>query len=209
MEYLKPSKPFRSVHRCYKSRYSRHNIVQTFHPEQIIQLTSNMLVSGHDLIQALEASYNLLCLRHHLSADKTMVLSDLLQIASEGQRQTAQRSFMLRGCTSIKPRTNLSRFWRRSATCLSLHAIGTQQVWLQLHICYCIAQHQVTIQASTIACHDSGEEQNAWLTCSALATPRRVTSCFVTSTCLYASGSARLSCNPLSLQVLAAALLAA
>ncbi len=37
----------------------------------------------------------------------------------------------------------------RSAICLPLHAIGASQVWLQLHIYYCNAQHQVAIQAST------------------------------------------------------------
>ncbi len=79
------SRPFRSVHRYYKSSHSRHNIVQTFHPEQIIQLTSNMLVSRHDLIQALETSHNFLCLRHHLSANKNIILSDYLPNASEGK----------------------------------------------------------------------------------------------------------------------------
>ncbi len=97
----------------------------------------------------------------------------------------------------------------RQQDVLSSHATGAQQVWLQLHICCCNSQHRVTIPANTIVWHKGGEEENAWLTCSALATPRRVTSCFVTSTCLYASGSARLPCNPLSVQLLAEALLAA
>lgn len=143
-------KAFGSVHRCDKSSHSRHNFVQTFYPEQIIQLTSNMLVSGHDLIQALETSHNFLCLRHHLSANKNLVLSDYLPNASEGQRQSAQRSYSCSddarpSCTLVK------KSMCRSATCLSLHAISAQQVWLQLHICYCNAQHQVTRQASTIA----------------------------------------------------------
>ena len=120
-----------------------------------------------------------------------------------------QRSIHIHAQRMHKPHALVKKSLCRSETCLSSHAIGAQQVWLQLHICYCIAQHQVTMQASSIACHEGGEEHSAWLTCSALATPRRVTSCFVTSTCLYASGSARLSCNPLSSQLLAAALLAA
>jgi len=166
-----------------------------------------MLVFGHDHIQALEASHNFLCLRNHLSANKTMVLSDYLPNASGGKDK--QHSAHVHAQRMHIPHAYLPRkvCAGQQSVCLYTQLVHSRSG------CRCIsltanAQNQVTTQASTIACHES-EEHNAWLTCSALATPRRVTSCFVTSTCWYTSGSARLSCNPLSLQLLAAALLAA